>query len=451
MLLASPNGSQMVLYKIFCGDPQTTDLYIQNLASGASPQLVVKQVVGRFCAFFFRNQLIALTDWKSPKGRIVAIDSDRPQPSNWVEVVPESGVCVRGVAVSDERIFVGYMEDAVTRIEIFDPCGRRCGAIPCPPNGTADLLQGDPNGDAVFYSFTSFSQPPSTYCYHSKTGRQDIWTRDKVPFDGSEVEVEQVRYASKDGTQIPMFLVCQKGRGHSGPSPIFLTGYGGFGSSITPRFTAYATFLMEQGFLFAVANLRGGSEFGEEWHLAGKRHNRQNAFDDFIAAAEWLLARGRAAPGRIAIGGGSNAGLLVGAALTQRPDLFRAVVCLGPLSDMLRYHKFDRGNLWIEEFGCAENESDFRHLQVYSPYHRAEDGVAYPAVMLISGDADTRCNPMHARKMAARLQAATGSGHPILLDYKPTWGHTPVQPLSNRIEALSDRLAFICHELGVSV
>jgi len=203
--------------------------------------------------------------------------------------------------------------------------------------------------------------------------------------------------------------------------------------------------------LFAVANLRGGAEFGETWHLAAKRQNRQTAIDDFIAAAEWLITQGHTLPDKLAIGGGSNAGLLVGAALSQRPDLFRAVVCLGPLLDMLRYHLFDFADSWIDEYGSAEIESDFHALLDYSPYHRVENGVAYPAVLLISGDADTRCNPMHARKMAARLQAATRSEHPILLDYRSLWGHTPVQPLVKRIDALTDRLAFTCHELGVGL
>ena len=238
---------------------------------------------------------------------------------------------------------------------------------------------------------------------------------------------------------------------HSGPLPTFLTGYGGFGSCVTPRFTAFATFLIEQGLLFAVPALRGGSELGEQWHRAGKRENRQNSFDDFIAAAEWLISEGRSARGRIAIGGGSNAGLLVGAAITQRPDLFRAAICLGPLLDMTRYHLFDFAAGWAEEYGSPEDEQDLHSLLAYSPYHRVQDGADYPAVLLISGDADTRCNPMHARKMAARLQAANRSEHPILLDYKPDWGHTPVQPLSAKIEALTDRLAFICHELGIHV
>lgn len=243
-----------------------------------------------------------------------------------------------------------------------------------------------------------------------------------------------------------MFLVSQKNRADE-PLPTFLTGYGAFGATLTPQFAAYSTVLVEQGFLFAVANLRGGSELGEGWHRAGKRRNRQKAIDDFIAAAEWLVSTEHSIPGRLAIGGGSNAGLLVAAALTQRPDLFRAVVCVGPLNDMLRYHKFDRARTWIEEYGCAENEEDFEFLRKFSPFHGVQDGVAYPAVLLVSGDDDTRCNPMHARKMTARLQAATSSPHPILLDYKPNWGHIAVQPLTNRIDALTNRLAFVFHEL----
>lgn len=273
-----------------------------------------------------------------------------------------------------------------------------------------------------------------------------------MAFDPSSVEIEQSRYESKDGTEIPITLMRKKGEQRSSrPLPVFLTGYGGFGTSRTPQFNAYSTFLIENGFVFAVPNLRGGGEFGAEWHRTGKRHNRQNAFDDFVAAAEWLTADGLTTPQRIAIGGMSNGGLLVGAALTQRPELFRVVVCVAPFLDMLRYHLFDDSCFAVEEFGCSENEEDFRHLFAYSPYHRVKDDVAYPSVLIVSGDLDRNCNPMHARKMTARLQAANNSAHPILLDYKETWGHVPAQPLSRRIEALTDRLAFICNELGVTV
>jgi prolyl oligopeptidase len=270
-----------------------------------------------------------------------------------------------------------------------------------------------------------------------------------VRLDSSPIEIEQIRYKSNDATEIPMFLVARKERRSSRSLPVFLTAYGGFGACLTPQFYAYSTFLIEQGFLFAVANIRGGGEFGVEWHLAGKRRNRQNAIDDFISAAEWLSANAMADSTRIAVGGGSNAGLLVGAALTQKPHLFRAVVCLGPLLDMLRYHLFDSARSWTDEYGCSENQDDFPYMLAYSPYHNVHADAPYPAVLFVSGDADTRCNPMHVRKMVARLQRATSSDKPILLDYQPTWGHAPVQPLNRRIEALTDRLAFICHEMDV--
>jgi len=277
------------------------------------------------------------------------------------------------------------------------------------------------------------------------------WDEVNISFAPSEIEINEAAYSSRDGTSVPILLARRKDLIHSGPLPTFLTGYGGFGSCVTPRFTAFASFLIEQGFLFVVPALRGGSELGEQWHKAGMRENRQNSFDDFMAAAEWLVSEGRSKAGHIAIGGGSNAGLLVGAAITQRPELFRAAICLGPLLDMTRYHLFDFAAGWAEEYGSPEDEEAFHYLLGYSPYHHVQDGADYPAVLLISGDADTRCNPMHARKMAACLQAMTGSAHPILLDYKPAWGHTPVQPFSTKIEALTDRLAFVCHELGVHV
>jgi prolyl oligopeptidase len=331
-----------------------------------------------------------------------------------------------------------------------DLSGQRLGTLPLPSHGTASFFPCRPDTDTIFYRFTSFTHPPSILIHRIHTPESQIWASSKISFDPSSIEIERVVYPSKDGTRIPMFLVCRKDRRLAGPLPTFLTGYGGFGSSITPKFTAHATCLIERGCLFAVANIRGGAEFGEAWHLAAQRHNRQTAVDDFIAAAEWLLAEGYAERGRMAIGGASNAGLLVGAALTQRPGLFRAAICLGPLLDMLRYHLFDFADKWTGEYGSPQIEKDFHALLRYSPYHAVRRGVPYPAVMLISGGADTRCNPMHARKMVARLQAATCSEHPILLDYRPAWGHVPTQPLSVRTEALTDRLAFLHHELGLA-
>jgi prolyl oligopeptidase len=440
-----------LLYLVYRFQPsQAMDVYVQRLPIGEIPTLILKEVQGLFVPVLHHNTIVALTDWKAPNRRIVRIDLDVPEPEHWSEIVPESNSFLQDFDILDDHVVVSSVRDVASQVEIFNMRGEPQAAIPSPPLGTTEPLPAHPAGDTLFYRFTSFSQPPAIYSYVIRTNVQHLWAPGSVPLDLSSFEVEQVYFPSKDGTRVPMFLVTKKGRSPSTPLPTFLTGYGGFGASITPRFTAYATYLIERGCLFAVANIRGGAELGGGWHEAAKRHNRQCAVDDFIAAAEWLSLKGRADTGRIAIGGGSNAGLLVAAALTQRPDFFRAVLCLGPLLDMLRYHLFDCANIWAEEYGAADDVSDFPFLRDLSPYHRVRDGVSYPAVMFISGDADTRCNPLHSRKMAARLQAATTSSHPILLDYKPTWGHVPVQPLTARIEGLTDRLAFLCRELGLN-
>jgi prolyl oligopeptidase len=380
---------------------------------------------------------------------VVRIDVISPDPACWRDIVPETNQRIQQFAVAGGQIFVTRIERFATSIEVFRLHGEGKGEIVFSALGSIDLLNSTMKSEKVFYSQTSICEPPSIRCYDTRQKRLYTCDEGDLPLDRQEIEVEECAYPSRDKTIVPLLLAARKDRLHLGPLPTFLSGYGGFGSCVTPRFTAFATFLMEQGFLFAVPALRGGSELGEEWHRAGMRENRQNAFDDFIAAAEWLIAEGRATPGRIAIGGGSNAGLLVGAAITQRPDLFRAAICLGPLLDMARYHLFDFAAQWADEYGSPEDAPDFHSLLAYSPYHRVRDGMSYPAVLFISGDADTRCNPMHARKMVARLQAASSSNYPVLLDYKVAWGHTSVQPFATKIEALTERLAFVCHELGV--
>ena len=349
------------------------------------------------------------------------------------------------------QVFVTRIVRFTTEVEVFGLDGTQKDAAAFPACGTIDLLNRPTATDKLFYSYTSISKPPAVHCYDTRREEAVVWSEVHCPVDPSAIAIEETTYRSTDGTSVPLFLAARKDLLFSGPPPTFLTGYGGFGSCVTPRFTAFATFLMEQGFLFAVPALRGGSETGRAVASRGQRQNRQNSFDDFVAAAEFLIRGQRSISGRIAIGGGSNAGLLVGAAITQRPDLFRAAICLGPLLDMTRYHLFDFATCWAEEYGSPDDEHDFDSLLAYSPYHRVQGGVEYPAILLISGDADTRCNPMHARKMAARLQAASRPTRPVLLDYKPAWGHTPVQPLSAKIEAVTDRLAFICHELAIQV
>ena len=442
--------ANLLAYAVYSASKQpTTSLYLHGLEPVTAPRLLLRDIEGCFVPFFANGQLFAYTDFAAPNFRIVGIDLDGPDPSHWRDIVPQSDRRIQQFTVAGDRIFVARVDRFTTHIEVFGVEDGERKDVPFSPHGTIDLLNPTNRTDTVFYSYTSITQPPAMCCYSTREEKSYLWQEANVPFDPSIIAVEETSYPSKDGTSIPLLLAARRDLIHSGPLPTFLTGYGGFGSCVTPRFTALATFLIEQGLLFAVPALRGGSELGEQWHQAGERENRQSSFDDFIAAAQWLLLQGYSARNAIAIGGGSNAGLLVGAAITQRPDLFRAAICLGPLLDMTRYHLFDFAAGWADEYGSPEDERDLHSLLAYSPYHRVQDGADYPAVLLISGDADTRCNPMHARKMAARLQAANRSEYPILLDYKPDWGHTPVQPLSAKIDALTDRLAFICHELGI--
>jgi prolyl oligopeptidase len=448
-ILNSPETKVLAYIVFFAG---RTTVYVQAISSEPSEvRLVVEEIKGCFVPFFVRSQLLAYTDFAAPNFRVVRIDQASPDPSSWHDVVPESDRRIQQFAVAGDKVFVTRIDRFSTKVDVFGLDGGQKEANAFPTCGTIDFLnRTNPTGN-LFYSHTSISEPAAVYYHDAHRDEVVTWGKTNAPVDPSAIGVEETAFTSKDGTSVPLFLAARKDLLHSGPLPTFLTGYGGFGSCVTDRFTAFARFLMEQGFLFSVPALRGGSELGEEWHRAGKREKRQNSFDDFVAAAEWLIREQRSMSGGIAIGGGSNAGLLVGAAITQRPDLFRAAICLGPLLDMARYHLFDFAAGWADEYGLAEDQEDFRSLLAYSPYHHVRDSDAYPAVLLISGDADTRCNPMHARKMTARLQAATSSTRPVLLDYKTAWGHTPVQPFSTKIEALTDRLAFICRELGVHV
>lgn len=452
LIIAATCESRVFLYRaVKLEDPMRSDFYIHDLETGRPPHKILENVEAVFRPFFVSDQLFAFTDLQAPNRRIVAVDTENAGPANWRTVVPEGKFPMVQFGVAGDLLCLVYLENLADRVLTFDLTGKFRGELPTPTEGSVQLCPQQPPTETLFYQFSSFAHPPVIFRYRHGTGVCKLSTAGPASDHRSSINIKRVRYPAKDGTLIPMFLVSKKDAGANGPGPVFLTAYGGFGTSITPRFTAYATILMELGCVFAVANVRGGAEFGKQWHEAAKRHKRQTAIDDFLSAAEWLLSEEIAQPGRIAIGGGSNAGLLVGAALTQKPDLFRAVLCLGPILDMLRYHKFDLANYWIDEFGSADVQDDFNVLHSYSPYHRIQDNIAYPAVMFISGDADTRCNPMHTRKMAARLQAANVSGHPVLLDYKPAWGHVPVQPLSVRIDALTDRLLFLCHELDLKI
>jgi len=336
-----------------------------------------------------------------------------------------------------------------SRVEIFDIDGNSEGEISFPSIGTVSGVAGRWDSDEAFFVYSSFHIPTTIYRYSVSSGDRTVWTKLDVPVDSESIVVKQVWYTSKDGTRVPMFLVHGKDIELDGQNPTILTGYGGFDLSVTPRFDSRAVVAVEQGMVQAIPNLRGGGEFGEEWHRAGMFENKQNVFDDFIAAAEWLIDNGYTNPSKLAIRGGSNGGLLVGAAMTQRPDLFQAVVCTYPLLDMLRYHKFLVARFWVSEYGSADDPEQFDYIYEYSPYHNVVPGTDFPAVLFITGDSDTRVAPLHARKMTALVQAATGSDRPVLLKYDTKSGHSGGTPVSQQIEDQTDSFSFLFWQLGV--
>jgi prolyl oligopeptidase len=427
-----------------------TDFYLWNMGDGTDPRNLVKAADFKLVPLLIQDDLIlALTDRDAPNFRIVQICPQSCREGKFVDVVPTGDSAIQGSVVAGERIFVSYIRDLETQVDIFDLSGRRLGQLPGNPADTVRLLGASENGDEIFFESESFTKPSQIYSYLPRSGEVRLWAERKSPFESEAFGHTQVWITAKDGTPIPMFLVGRRDVLERGPCPTIMTSYGGYGVPVLPQFSVFVAFLMERGCLFALPNIRGGSEFGAEWHQAAKRRTRQVACDDFLAAAEWLVTTGRTSAQKLAIFGGSNSGLLVGMAITQRPDLFRAAVCMVPMLDMLRYHLFDNAHVWKDEFGTADDPDDFAALLRYSPYHKVRDRVRYPAVLFVSGDADQKCNALHARKMTARLQAANASEHPILLDYNRHRGHSPVLPLSERIAALTDRMAFLCDQLGL--
>jgi prolyl oligopeptidase len=433
-------------------DKPYTDFYLWRFGSETTPSLVIENAGYKFGPLLMKDgRILAVTDRDAPNSRIVRLRLREGLEPEFVDVIPATDVPIQNLAVTESRIFVSYTREIKTQIAVFDLFGKPLGELPVDKSDTVRLAGGSFDEDELFFERESFTQPIQIYRYSSRTGKAKLWAERKVPFSSQAFSHTQVWFTARDSTRIPMFLVGRRDVLESGQHPAIMTSYGGYGVAMTPQFSLFVAFLLERGCLFALPNIRGGSEFGAEWHEAAKRRNRQVAFDDFICAAEWLTETGRTEPQRLAIFGGSNSGLLVAAAMTQRPELFRAVVCMVPMLDMLRYHLFDNAQVWKEEFGTADDPDDFAALLGYSPYHRMQEGLAYPATMIVSGDADQNCNPLHARKMTARLQAANVSEHPIFLDYSRHRGHSPVLPLSERIEALTDRMAFLCDQLQLSV
>jgi prolyl oligopeptidase len=449
----SENGHWLQMIVSHGSAATKTEIYVRDLSTGGPIVPVVNDVEARFSPDIAGDTMYLQTNWNAPNGRVLAVDLKSPARDKWKEAVPAGKYAIQSVSTIGGRLFVRYLEDVLPHIRIFDPQGKALGEISLPSIGSAGAPRGEWEKNEAFFTFASYTTPTTIYRYDVAKGTKEIWAKENVPIAGDAFEVKQVKYASKDGTQIPMFLVHRKGIKLDGSNPALLTGYGGFNLSETPTFSARAALWVENGGVYALPNLRGGGEFGEEWHKAGMLSKKQNVFDDFIGAAEWLIKNGYTSPSKLAISGGSNGGLLVGAALTQRPDLFAAVVCSYPLLDMVRYHKFLVAGYWVPEYGSADKPDQFPFIYAYSPYHHVKAGTKYPAVLFITGDSDTRVAPLHARKMAALLQASTGSDKPVLLHYDTKAGHSRGEntPVTKRIDELTDEFSFLFMQTGAKM
>lgn len=390
------------------------------------------------------------TTLDAPRSRIIAIDLDAPEREHWREVLPQQDDAMAFALMAHSQLVVVYLHDAHHEIKRYDLDGRYMGDIALPGLSSIVGIWGRPDLDEMFIDFTSFLLPPTIYRFDFTSESLNVLRRVDFGFDFDAYETRQVFYTSKDGTHIPMFLTHKKGLPLDGNNPTILYGYGGFDVSETPVFLVSTLAWLEHGGVYAMANLRGGGEYGEEWHLAGTLEHKQNVFDDFIAAAEWLITQGYTRTSRLAIQGGSNGGLLVAACMVQRPDLFGVVLCHVPVIDMLRYHKFTVGRYWVSDYGNAEADPDhFRFLYAYSPLHNVKDGTTYPATLILAADTDDRVVPAHARKFAAALQAANGSDNPILLRIETKAGHGAGKPTDKQIEERSDWLAFLFERFGM--
>ena len=447
-MVAGPNQLGFLVFHL--QDNLRTDFYLKRLDAAGTPAHILDQVDFKFSPVLLADRIIAFTDFGAPNYRIIQLHTGSTGRAEFANIVPEREAPIQSWAVAGNAIYVAYFYELRTDIHIFSFSGHHIGTLNGDQSESTRLVSGSATSTGVFIENESFVQPPKVIRHSLDTGHVELWADRSVPFPSSRYGHERKGFNSKDGTTIPITILGRRDYLELGNRPTIMTSYGGFGVAMTPRFSVLVALLIERGCLFALPHIRGGSDFGVAWHRAAQRRKRQTAIDDFLCAGEWLVNTGRTPAGRLGIFGGSNSGLLVAAAMTQRPDLFRAALCIAPLTDMLRFHLFDQARAWKEEFGTAEDAADFKTLRRYSPYHNVISGTAFPAVLIVSGDADQNCNPLHARKLTAKLQAANSSENPIILDYSPHRGHSPVLPLTERVEALTNRVAFFCRELGLS-
>jgi len=420
-----------------------TDLFFQDLQS---PKPEWRPLVAgrdaRYDVSVDRGRFFVWTNEGAPNYRVLRVDPNHPARENWTEIVAErKDATLEAVSVAGHHLSLAYLKDVASHLEVRDEDGKLVRELELPGLGSASALSGDPNDDVAYYSFQSFTYPTEIFETSVTTGKTSTWYKLRVPVDPSKYVALQLFATSRDGTRIPFFVLHARGLEKNGKTPTILYGYGGFQSAQTPYFSASIYPWLEQGGIWVIANLRGGSEYGEDWHRRGMRHDKQNVFDDYFAVAEELFAEGFTGPERLAALGASNGGLLVGVAITQRPELFRVALCGVPLLDMVRYQLFGSGKTWTEEYGSAEEPEDFAVLYRYSPYHHVARGTKYPATLLLSADSDDRVDPMHARKFAAEMQWAS-TGGPVLLRVEKHSGHGGADLVRASVEKIADEYAF---------
>ncbi|HEX7958582.1 MAG TPA: prolyl oligopeptidase family serine peptidase [Terriglobales bacterium] len=458
------NDDRWLLISVAQGWSKIT-LHLKDLKADSEPAAISPDKDFIYDGYIYHGTIYIRTNEDAPRFRVFSVSVENPQRQNWKEIIPQTpgphDAVLHRAQVIGGKLALAYEKDATARLQINDLTGKKLADVGMPGLGDIIDLGGNYDSDELFFNYQSFAQPHTDYrvsiAEAEKAAGKSIpasaWATVKSSIDSTQYEVKQVFYSSKDGTQVPMFLVSKKGTAHKGHMPVLLTGYGGFNLSNNPQFRAHIFLWLDHGGTYAVANLRGGAEYGEDWHRAGMLQNKQNVFDDFIAAAEYLINEKYTDKDHLAILGGSNGGLLVGAAFTQRPDLYRAVICQVPLLDMLRYQNFQIAKLWIPEYGSAEDPEQFKWLYAYSPYHHVKEGTEYPAILFMTADTDTRVDPMHAKKMAALMQAEAKNGgskeRPILLRIEPKAGHGAGKPISKQVEEYTDIYSFLFWQLGV--
>ncbi len=437
------DGTYLIIH-VMTGTHRENGVFYQNLQDGDGVVELLRDFDAEYR--FLGNdgpQFYFMTDLKAPKYRVISIDTTQPDQSNWKERIPEAGDALEHVTLVHDLFVANYLQDARSRIRILDKAGALVRDVEVPGIGSVFGFDGKQKERETFYAFTGFTSAGTIFHYDLETGLSKVFRKPDVDFDPEAYTTEQVFYPSKDGTRIPMFISYKKGLERNGDTPTYLYGYGGFNIPMTPAFSISNLVWMEMGGIYAQASLRGGGEYGKDWHDGGRLLNKQNCFDDFISAAEWLIENSYTQTSRLAIGGGSNGGLLVGAALTQRPELFGACLPAVGVMDMLRFHKFTIGWAWTSDYGSPDEPEDFKTLMAYSPYHNLEPGTAYPPTLITTGDHDDRVFPAHSFKFAAALQHAQGGEPPSLIRIETKAGHGAGKPTDKIIEEMADRWAFL--------